>query len=74
MSKEKQINYKLDLILSKLENVESTLKEISINNEFLTNQIFEALNSLEQQINSPSSVHVNELGNYSTSSISHISF
>ena len=72
MSKEKQISYKLDLILSKLESVESALQEISIDNEFSINQMFEILDSHAQQVSNPSIVYISESGNHSTSSISHI--
>jgi len=72
MSKDKQISYKLDLILSKLESVESALQEISIDSEFSINQMFEVLDSHAQQVSNPSIVYISESGNHSTSSISHI--
>ena len=72
MSIEKQISYKLDLILSKLESVESALQEISIDNEFSINQMFEILDSHAQQVSNPSIIYINESGNHFTSAISHI--
>ena len=72
MSIEKQISYKLDLILSKLESVESALQEISIDNEFSINQMFEILDSHAQQVSNPSIVYISESGNHFTSAISHI--
>lgn len=71
-SKDKQISYKLDLILSKLESVELALQEISIDSEFSINQMFEILDSHAQQVSNPSIVYISESGQYINSSISHI--
>ena len=65
-SKEKQISYKLDLILSKLESIEENIEQLS-DKDLAMNHILDVLDAYSNQ----STIYINEIDRPSNISISH---
>ena len=65
-SKEKQISYKLDLILSKLESIEENMEQLS-DKDLAMNHILDVLDAYSNQ----STIYINEIDRPSNISISH---
>ena len=65
-SKEKQISYKLDLVLSKLESIEENIEQLS-DKDLAINHILDVLDAYSNQ----STVYINEVDRPTNISISH---
>ena len=65
-SKEKQISYKLDLILSKLESIEENMEQLS-DKDLAMNHILDVLDAYSNQ----STIYINEIDRPTNISISH---